>query len=191
MLNSYYSTVYTNPTIKELANGLTTIVGPNNYFSNPIYLENIYDSYFGGVGKMVKDPIRPTDPISKIPGVRVFQAKDVYGYSQSVSKFYKKTKKLKTQLNTLDYLKRTGNMEGYQEVREKADFDIEAVLDITKGMSDVSKDIKVIYNAKMKDDGTLFTSDEKKDIIDDLMRVRIGLAQKGLQIMKELEQNKE
>ena len=58
-------------------------------------------------------------------------------------------------------------------------------------MSDVSKDIKVIYNAKMKDDGTLFTSDEKKDIIDDLMRVRIGLAQKGLQIMKELEQNKE
>jgi hypothetical protein len=205
MLNSYYSTVYTNPTIKELANGLTTIVGPDNYFSNPIYLENIYDSYFGGVGKMVKDsinkiaitsgviddPIRPTDSISKIPGVRVFQAKDVYGYSQSVSKFYKKTEKLKTQLNTLDYLKRTGNMEGYQEVREKADFDIEAVLEITKGMSDVSKDIKVIYNARNKDDGTLFTSDEKKDIIDDLMRVRIGLAQKGLQIMKELEQNKE
>jgi hypothetical protein len=140
---------------------------------------------------VIDDPIKPTDPISKIPGVRVFQAKDVYGYSQSVSKFYKKTEKLKTQLNTLDYLKRTGNMEGYQEVREKADFDIEAVLEITKGMSDVSKDIKVIYNAKMKDDGTLFTSDEKKDIIDDLMRVRIGLAQKGLQIMKELEQNKE
>jgi len=205
MLNSYYSTVYTNPTIKELANSLTTIVGADNYFSNPIYLENIYDSYFGGVGRMAKDainkiaitsgviddPIRPTDPISKIPGVRVFQAKDVYGYSQSVSKFYKKTKKLKTQLNTLDYLKRTGNMEGYQEVREKADFDIEAVLEITKGMSDVSKDIKVIYNARNKDDGTLFTSDEKKDLIDDLMRVRIGLAQKGLQIMKELEQNKE
>jgi len=82
-------------------------------------------------------------------------------------------------------------MERYQELRKKADFDIEAVLEITKGMSDVSKDIKVIYNAKMKDDGTLFTSDEKKDIIDDLMRVRIGLAQKGLQIMKELEQNKE
>ena len=91
----------------------------------------------------------------------------------------------------MDYLKRTGNMERYQELRKKADFDIEAVLEITKGMSDVSKDIKVIYNAKMKDDGTLFTSDEKKDIIDDLMRVRIGLAQKGLQIMKELEQNKE
>jgi hypothetical protein len=205
MLNSEYSTVYTNPTLKELSRGLTTIVGADNYFSNPIYVENIYDSYFGGVGRMVKDvinkiaitsgviddPIKPTDPISKIPGVRVFQAKDVYGYSQSVSKFYKKTKKLKTQLNTLDYLKRTGNMERYKELREKTDFDIEAILEITKGMSGVSKDIKVIYNARNKDDGTLFTSDEKKDLIDDLMRVRIGLAQKGLQIMKELEQNKE
>ena len=140
---------------------------------------------------VIDDPIKPTDPISKIPGVRVFQAKDVYGYSQSVSKFYKKTKKLKTQLNTLDYLKRTGNMERYKELREKTDFDIEAILEITKGMSGVSKDIKVIYNARNKDDGTLFTSDEKKDLIDDLMRVRIGLAQKGLQIMKELEQNKE
>ena len=205
MLNSEYSSIYTNPTIKELSRALTTVVGADNYFSNPIFLENIYDSYFGGVGVIIKDainkiaitsgviddPINPTDPLSKIPGVRVFQAKDVYGYSQSVSKFYKKTEKLKTQLNTLDYLKRTGNMERYQELRKKADFDIEAVLEITKGMSDVSKDIKVIYNAKMKDDGTLFTSDEKKDIIDDLMRVRIGLAQKGLQIMKELEQNKE
>ena len=205
MLNSEYSTVYTNPTLKELSRGLTTIVGADNYFSNPIYVENIYDSYFGGVGRMVKDvinkiaitsgviddPIKPTDPISKIPGVRVFQAKDVYGYSQSVSKFYKKTKKLKTQLNTLDYLKRTGNMERYQKLREKTDFDIEAILEITKGMSQLSGDIKVIYNARNKDDGTLFTSDEKKDHIDDLMRIRIGLAQKGLQIMKELEQNKE
>lgn len=205
MKNSYYSNQYTNPTIKELANMLTTIVGSDNYFGNPIYLENIYSSYFGGIGRMVKDainkiaitsgviddPITPTDPISKIPGVRVFQAKDVYGYSQSVSKFYKKTKKMRTALNTLDYLKRTGNMEDYQKEREKADFDIEAVLEITNEMSDISKDIKVIYNAKMKDDGTLFTGDEKRGIIDFLLLERIGLAQKGLQIIKELEQNKE
>jgi len=205
MKNSYYSNQYTNPTIKELANMLTTIVGADNYFANPIYLENIYNSYFGGIGRMVKDainkiaitsgviddPITPTDPLSKIPGVRVFQAKDVYGYSQSVSKFYKKTKKMRTALNTLDYLKRTGNMKDYQKEREKADFDIEAVLEITKGMSDISADIKVIYNAKMKDDGTLFTGDEKREIIDLLLLERIGLAQKGLQIMKELEQNKE
>ena len=140
---------------------------------------------------VIDDPITPTDPLSKIPGVRVFQAKDVYGYSKSVAEFYKKTKDMRTALNTLDYLKRTGNMEDYQKEREKADFDIEAVLEITDAMSDISKDIKVIYNAKMKDYGTLFTSDEKREIIDFLLLERIGLAQKGLQIMKELEQNKE
>ena len=54
MLNSEYSTEYTNPTIKALAEQLTSIVGADNYFANPIYLENIYDSYFGGVGKWLK-----------------------------------------------------------------------------------------------------------------------------------------
>jgi len=42
----------------------------------------------------------------------------------------------------------------------------------------------------MKDDGTLFTPEEKRDLIDDLYRVRIGLAQKGVQIIKNVEQQK-
>ena len=40
----------------------------------------------------------------------------------------------------------------------------------------------------MKDDGTLFTPEEKRDLIDDLYKTRIGLAQKGLQIIKNVEQ---
>ncbi len=204
MLNSYYSTEYTNPTIKALAENLTIIVGADNYFANPIYLENIYDSYTGGVGRMAKDavntiaikggviddPIRPADPLTKIPGIRVFQAKDVYGYSNSIQKFYNKTKDYKTIMNTVDYLLKTGNTEGYLKEIQKVDFDIEAVIEIEKGMKQVSKDIKVIYNAKMKDDGTLFTPEEKRDLIDDLYKVRIGLAQKGLKIIKDVEQQK-
>ena len=204
MLNSYYSTEYTNPTIKALAENLTIIVGADNYFANPIYLENIYDSYTGGVGRMAKDavntiaikggviddPIRPADPLTKIPGIRVFQAKDVYGYSNSIQQFYNKTKDYKTIMNTVDYLLKTGNTEGYLKEIQKVDFDIEAVIEIEKGMKQVSKDIKVIYNAKMKDDGTLFTPEEKRDLIDDLYKVRIGLAQKGLEIIKDVEQQK-
>ena len=57
-------------------------------------------------------------------------------------------------------------------------------------MKQVSKDIKVIYNAKMKDDGTLFTPEEKRGLIDDLYKIRIGLAQQGLQIIKNVEQDK-
>ena len=204
MLHSYYSTEYTNPTIKALAENLTIIVGADNYFANPIYLENIYDSYTGGVGMMAKDainaiaikggiiddPIRPADPLTKIPGIRVFQAKDVYGYSNSIQQFYNKTKDYKTIMNTVDYLLKTGNTEGYLKEIQKVDFDIEAVIEIEKGMKQVSKDIKVIYNAKMKDDGTLFTPEEKRDLIDDLYKVRIGLAQKGLKIIKDVEQQK-
>ena len=205
MLNSYYSTEYTNPTIKALAENLTTIVGADNYFANPIYLENIYDSYLGGVGRLVKesinaiaikggiidDPIRPEDPLTKIPGIRTFQAKDVYGYSKSIQEFYNKTKKYKTIINTVNYLLKVGNMDAYLKEIQKVDFDIQAVIDIEDGMKQVSKDIKVIYNAKMKDDGTLFTPEEKRDIIDDLYRVRIGLAQKALKIIKDVEQDKE
>ena len=202
MLNSYYSTEYTNPTIKALSENLAIMVGADNYFANPIYVENIYDSYFGSVGRMAKDainaiaikggivddPVRPSDPLTKIPGIRVFQAKDVYGYSKSIQQFYNRTKDYKTIMNTVDYLNKIGDTEGYLKEIKKVNFDIKAVIDIEKGMKDVSKDIKVIYNAKMKDDGTLFTAEEKRDLIDDLYRVRIGLAQKGLQIIKNVEQ---
>ncbi len=202
MLNSYYSTEYTNPTIKALAENLATMVGPDNYFANPIYVENIYDSYFGSIGRMAKeaintiaikgglidDPIRPEDPLTKIPGIRVFQAKDVYGYSKSIQTFYEIIKPYKTIMNTVDYLDKIGNIEGYLKESKKVNFDIKAVLDIQKGMKELSKDIKVIYNAKMKEDGTLFTAEEKRDLIDDLYKTRIGLAQKGVQIIKNVEQ---
>lgn len=201
MLNSYYSTEYTNPTIKVLAEQLTTIVGADNYFANPIYLENIYDSYFGSIGRMVKDtvntiaikggviedPILPADPLTKIPGIRVFQAKDVYGYSKSIQEFYKKTEPHKKLFTTVDYLYRTGDMESYIKEKKKVNFDIEAVMEINNKMKEISDDIKTIYNAKKKQDGKLFTSKEKRDLIDDFYKIRIGLAQKGLKLIKDVE----
>ena len=204
MLNSEYSTEYTNPTIKALAENLTIIVGADNYFANPIYLENIYDSYTGGVGRMAKDaintiaikggiiddPIRPSDPLTKIPGIRVFQAKDVYGYSKSIQEYYNKTKDYKTIMNTVDYLLKIGDTKRYLELATEVDFDIKAVIEIEDKMKSVSKDIKTIYNVKMKDDGTLFTPEEKRDLIDDLYKVRIGLAQKALKIIKDFEKEK-
>ena len=204
MLNSEYSTEYTNPTIKALAENLTIIVGADNYFANPIYLENIYDSYTGGVGRMAKDaintiaikggiiddPIRPSDPLTKIPGIRVFQAKDVYGYSKSIQQYYNKTKDYKTIMNTVDYLLKIGDTKRYLELATEVDFDIKAVIEIEDKMKSVSKDIKTIYNVKMKEDGTLFTPEEKRDLIDDLYKVRIGLAQKALKIIKDFEKEK-
>ena len=199
MLNSYYSTEYTNPTIKALSEYLATIVGPDNYFANPIYSENIYDSYFGSVGRMAKeainaiaikgglieDPIRPEDPLTKIPGIRVFQAKDVYGYSKSIQEFYELIKPYKTILNTVDYLDSIGDIEGYLKESKKINFDAKEMLFIQKEIKNRSNEIKTIYNAKMKLDGTLFTAKEKRDLIDDLYKARIGFAQKGVKILKD------
>lgn len=205
MMNQYYSTDYTNEAIKSLAEKLATITGPDNYFANPIYLENIYDSYTGGIGRMVKqsieeigiaggvidDPIRPKDPLTKIPGIRAFQAKDVYGYSSSINKYYKKVEDQKQLFSTLTYLKKVGNFEAYEKESKKVNYDIKAVIDIEDQMKDTSKNIRTIYNAKYKADGTLFTPEEKRELIDDLYKTRIGLAQKALKIMKELEQDNE
>lgn len=201
MFNQYYSTQYTNEVIKKLAENLTVLVGNDNYFANPVYLENIYDSYTGGIGRIVKesveqiaisagvieDPIKPTDELTKIPGIRAFQAKDIYGNSASITKFYDTIKEYKSAFNTIDYLTKTNNTEGLIKEYKKYNFDIKAVIGIEEAMKDVSENIKTIYNAKKKNDGTLFTSNEKQEIIEDLYKLRIGLAQKGLQIIKNIE----
>jgi len=206
MLNQYYSTEYTNESIKKIAEGLAKIVGPDNYFANPIYLENIYDQWTGGIGRIVKesidkiaitgglidDPIKPTDPLTKIPGIRVFQAKDVYGNAASVSKFYKKIDKYQKTFNTLTFLKDNNRLDEYQELRKdfinQYKLDPESMLDIRKQMGEIAKSIRIVYNAKYKDDGSLFSGDEKLELIEDLYKARIGIAQKGLQILKDIEQ---
>jgi hypothetical protein len=202
MKNKYYSTEQTNETIKLFADKLSSIIGDESNLTNPVWIENVYDGWFGDIGRMVKkftdyllinagvidDPIKPEDPITKIPGLRAFDVKDVYGYSKSVKKYYDKTEKYRELFNTTDYLLQTGNNEAYLKEQAKVNFDLKAVIEIDNEMRNIVKNIKIITNAKYKDDGTLFTSEEKRDIIDDLYMTRIGLAQKALQIIKNVEQ---
>lgn len=206
MLNQEYSTEYTNEAIKFIAEGVAQIAGPDNYFANSIYLENIYDQWTGGIGRIVKesieklaitgglidDPIKPTDELSKIPGIRAFQVKDVYGNSASVTKFYSKTKIYNKTFNSLTFLETTNQFDKYEKLRKdfqkKYNIDPEPILDINKEMGEVAKSIRIVYNAKYKDDGSLFTGDEKLELIQDLYKVRIGIAQKGLKILKDIEQ---
>ena len=205
MKNQYYSTEYTNPIIKKLAENLTELVGIDNYFANPIYLENIYDGYTAGLGAKAKDaltyisinfgiiddPIKPSDDLSKIPGVRAFQAKDIYGNSASVQKFYRRIEEYKKDFNTIEYLKKTGNNEALLKEYKKYNFDINAVIEQEKLVKEASDGIKIIYNAKTKGDGTLWTAEEKQELIEDLYKARIASAQRGLKILGMLEQNKQ
>jgi hypothetical protein len=204
MKNQYYSTEYTNQLIKKLAENLTELVGVDNYFANPIYLENIYDAYTAGLGAKVKDaltyisinfgiiddPIKPSDDLSKIPGVRAFEAKDIYGNSASVQKFYRRVEEYKKDFNTIQYLKQTGNYEALSKEYKKYNFDIQAVMDQEKQVKEAGDGIKVIYNAKTKGDGTLWTPEKKQEMIEDLYKARIAAAQRGLKILGMLEENK-
>lgn len=205
MASQYYSTQYTNEVIKKIAEKLTMLVGDKNYFANPVYLENIYDSYTGGIGRIVKesiesiaiysglidDPIKPSDSLTKIPGIRAFQAKDVYGNSAAIEKFYDLIKPYKTTFNTIDYLTKTNNTDALIKEYKKYNFDIKAIIELENDMKDLNNNIKIIYNAKKKNDGTLFTSEEKQEIIEDLYKAKIGFAQKGLKIIKDVEKKKE
>ena len=205
MLNQYYSTEYNNQAIKKLAENLTLIVGADNYFANPIYLENIYDSYTGGIGRIVKqsiediaisagvidDPIRPEDPLTKIPGIRVFQAKDIYNNSASISKFYDEVKKYEKVFNTVEYLTKSNDTNALKKLYKEYNFDVAAVVEVKKYFNEVDNDIKILYNAKKKNDGTLWTSKEKQEQIEDLYKVKIGFAQKGLQIIKNVEKEQD
>ena len=205
MLNQYYSTEYNNQVIKKLAENLTLIVGADNYFANPIYLENIYDSYTGGIGRIVKqsiediaisagvidDPIRPEDPLTKIPGIRAFQAKDIYNNSASIAKFYDETKKYEKVFNTVEYLTKSNDTNALSKLYKEYNFDVAAVVEIKKYLNEIDNDIKVIYNAKKKNDGTLWTSKEKQEQIEDLYKIKIGFAQKGLQIIKNVEKEQD
>jgi hypothetical protein len=205
MLNQYYSTEYNNQVIKKLAENLTLIVGADNYFANPIYLENIYDSYTGGIGRIVKqsiediaisagvidDPIRPEDPLTKIPGIRAFQAKDIYNNSASISKFYDEVKKYEKVFNTVEYLAKSNDTNALSKLYKEYNFDVAAVVEVKKYFNEVDNDIKILYNAKKKNDGTLWTSKEKQEQIEDLYKVKIGFAQKGLQIIKNVEKEQD
>lgn len=203
MKNQYYANEYSNLTIKKLAETLTEITGVDNYFANPIYLENVYDAYLSGLGNYLKnsldyiavnfgiidDPIKPSDSLSKIPGVRAFEAKDVYGNSASIQKFYRRIEEYKKDFNTIEYLKKTGNFDALKKEYKKYSFDIASVIEVEKKIKEAGDGIKVIYNAKTKGDGTLWTAEEKQEQIEDLYKIRIAAAQRGLKILGILEEN--
>jgi hypothetical protein len=65
------------------------------------------------------------------------------------------------------------------------------VVEVKKYFNEVDNDIKILYNAKKKNDGTLWTSKEKQEQIEDLYKVKIGFAQKGLQIIKNVEKEQD
>jgi hypothetical protein len=198
--NKFYYTEYTSETFKLISKLLNGLVGDDNFFAtNPIHAENVFRSWTGGLGryvidtldfalikgKIIDDPIKPTDTLSKIPVVRAFDVRDVPGYSaQSIVKFFEEYSKVEKILNGMDFAKKAGDFEEYQRLKETLNVDEQKLLDYRKSIKEIDKQIRNIYNLKEFPNGEIPTPDEKRELIDDYYKLMINFAQQALSYLE-------
>ena len=198
--NKFYYTEYTSETFKLVSKLLNGLVGDDSFLStNPIHAENVFRSWTGGLGryiidtldfaiikgKIIDDPIKPTDTLSKIPIVRAFDVRDVPGYSaQSIVKFFEEYAKVEKILNGMDFAKKAGDFEEYQRLKETLNVDEQKLLDYRKSIKEIDKQIRNIYNLKEFPNGKIPTPDEKRELIDDYYKLMINFAQQALSYLE-------
>jgi hypothetical protein len=198
--NKFYYTEYTSETFKLISKLLNGLVGDDSFFAtNPIHAENVFRSWTGGLGryvidtldfalikgKIIDDPIKPTDTLSKIPVVRAFDVRDVPGYSaQSIVKFFEEYSKVEKILNGMDFAKKAGDFEEYQKLKETLNIDEQKLLDYRKSIKEIDKQIRNIYNLKEFPNGKIPTPDEKRELIDDYYKLMINFAQQALSYLE-------
>ena len=200
--NKFYYTEYTSETIKLFSEILNGIVGDDSFLATkPIHAENVFRSWTGGLGryaldildyaliksKIIDDPIKPTDTLSKIPVVRAFDVRDVPGYSStSLTRFFEELEPVEKAFNDIDLLKKTGQMEELEKVLKTAPYEKAFMLTYKKSIKELDKSIRQIYNTKELADGTKITPDEKRELIDDQYRLMINFAKQALNSLDKL-----
>jgi len=198
--NKFYYTEYTSETFKLLSKTINGLVGDDSFLAtNPIHAENVFRSWTGGLGryiidtldyaiikgKIIDDPIKPTDTLSKIPVVRAFDIRDVPGYSaQSIVKFFEEYGKVDKILNGMDFAKKAGDFEEYQRLKETLNVDEKKLLDYRESIKEIDKQIRNIYNLKQFPNGDIPTPDEKRELIDDYYKLMINFAQQALSYLE-------
>ena len=194
--NKFYYTEYTSETFKLISKTINGLVGDDSFLAtNPIHAENVFRSWTGGIGryvidtldyaiikgKIIDDPIKPTDTLSKIPVVRAFDIRDVPGYSaQSIVKFFEEYEKVDKIVNGMDFAKKAGDFEEYKKLKETLNVDEVKLLEYRKQIKKLDKQIRTIYNLKEFPNGDIPTPDEKRELIDDYYKLMINFAQQAL-----------
>lgn len=198
--NKFYYTEYTSETFKLLSKTLNGLVGDDSFFATkPIHAENVFRAWTGGIGryvidtldyaiikaKIIEDPIKPTDTLSKIPVIRAFDVRDVPGYSaQSIVKFFNEYEKVETIINGIDFARKAGDLEEAKRLEETLNVDEVQLLEYRKSIKEIDKQIRNIYNLKKFPNGDIPTPDEKRELIDDYYKLMINFAQQGLSYLE-------
>tara|TARA_B100001939_G_C16945921_1_gene620326 strand:- start:96 stop:3794 length:3699 start_codon:yes stop_codon:yes gene_type:complete len=193
LLGPYQFNPYTTETSKLLSRTLAAIIGDHNAPS-PIVLDNYIRGWTGGLGNyfmmgvdkalietgIIDDPIRPTDSLTKIPGLRAFNLRDPNMQSEFITDFYSEYNKYKKYKPTIEKLKKEGSFKEAAKIIKKKKLvdDNIAVLERYKKIIDEHNQyIRKVYNMKNID------SDQKQQIIDDMTFGAINVAKEALKIL--------
>jgi len=193
LLGPYQFNPYTTETSKLLSRTLAAMIGDHNAPS-PIVIDNYIRGWTGGLGNyfmmaldkalietgIIDDPIRPTDSLTKIPGLRAFNLRDPSMQSEFITDFYEEYKKYKKYKPTIEKLKKDGDFKEAAKLSKRKkliDKNI-AVLERYKTIIDQHNEyVRKAFNMKNVD------PDQKQQIIDDMVFMSIKMAQEALKIL--------
>jgi len=193
LLGPYQFNPYTTETSKLLSRTLAAMIGDHNAPS-PIVIDNYIKGWTGGLGNyfmmaldkalietgIIDDPIRPTDSLTKIPGLRAFNLRDPSMQSEFITDFYEEYKKYKKYKPTIEKLKKDGDFKEAAKLAKRKkliDKNI-AVLERYKTIIDQHNEyVRKAFNMKNVD------PDQKQQIIDDMVFMSIKMAQEALKIL--------
>jgi hypothetical protein len=190
--NKMQYTTYTSETAKILANGIYKLIGTDTKFNNPIIIDNFARQWTGTIGRyliqlsdkaliesgMIKDPILPTQPLSKMPVIRAFTAQYPDANSQYITDFYEEYNKISKIVNEIDALEKEGKVLEAVELRESVKGKNRLqLIPYADAIKDLNFIIRNVYNNKE------YTPDEKRDLIDAHYLVMIKTAQRALENM--------
>ena len=168
----------------------------NDYtkLDNPMFIDNFLNSWFATLGRFViqmsdkglvefgviDDPIKPTDNLTIIPGIRAFMLRDPSGSSEFITDFYQEFAKIDKDVGSILALEKAGNIKEALKVKEKInmkDKNVLQLLNIRDALKEINYVIRNIYNTKK------YTADEKRELIDAHYLLMIKTAKRGLDMM--------
>ena len=198
LLSKYQYTIYTSEVAKGISKGINIMlqpfVGDYSKFDNPIFIDNFLKSWFASLGRFViqmtdkglvefgiiEDPIKPTDSLTVIPGIRAFNVRDPSGGSEFITDFYKEYLKISKDVGSVVILEKRGEYEEAQKVKEKIkmkDKNVLLLLNINDAIKEINLTIRNIHNTKK------YNADEKRELIDSMYLLMIKTAKRGLVLM--------
>ena len=199
LLQKFYYTEYTSETFKLYSKIINGLVGDDSFLATkPLHAENVFRSWTGGLGrylidimdfvlvkgKIIDDPIKPTDTLSKIPVVRAFDVRDVPGYSaKSLVRFFEEYEDIQKILSSMDFAFKQGNLEEYAKLKATLKVDEAVIVQYRESIRELDKKIRQIYNTKELADGTIIIADEKRELIDMHYMLMINFAQQALKYL--------